>query len=128
MAKLADGGVVIQLTGEPVPDAAAITDALSRCGAELFNLEGSPVWIFEGRMLRVNDVVLRDLVPLYVFTKTPVVRGGKLEVVYVPVEIDDRVIRTILTGRDRHPRSGGEIKDLASRLPKVSAASIGMAA
>ena len=58
------------------------------------------------------------------------IRDGRPEAVFAPVALDERMVRTILTGNDPHPRTGGDLKggSLASRLPKVSAASLGLAA
>jgi hypothetical protein len=88
------------------------------------------MWLRDGELVPVNNVVLRELVSKYVFVKSLVVHNGKYEVACVPVTLDDQMIRAILTGHDPHPRTGGDIKGgpLAGRLPKVSAASIGLAA
>jgi hypothetical protein len=70
----------------------------------------------------------------FVVTSRPVNRGTadqeNWEVEYLPVVLDERRVRAILLGNDPNPRNGDGLRggSLASRLPKVSAAAIGLAA
>jgi hypothetical protein len=88
------------------------------------------LWITDGELVGVFGAVLGELASKYVFTNNPVVRDGKYGVVRAPVALTEQMARAILTGIDANTRTGGELKggSLAARLPKVSAASIGLAA
>jgi hypothetical protein len=50
------------------------------------------MWLRDGKLIGVNRDVLPELVSKYVFTKSVVAHGGKFEVVYVPVVLDERLI------------------------------------
>jgi hypothetical protein len=126
-----NGCVLVQLCGDSVTDCGTVADALVRCEvAHLFNKDGIPTWVRDGEFVQISGQVLRELASKYVVTRNLVMRDGRPEVEFVPVVLDERMVRTILLGIDANPRTGGELRggSFVSRLPKVSAAAIGLAA
>jgi hypothetical protein len=123
--------VLVRLFGDSVTDCSIVADALARCEvAHLFDLDGRAVWVRDGEFVQVNGLVLRELAGKFVVTKSLVMRDGRPEVEFVPVVLDERMVRAILLGNDPNPRTGGELRggSFVCRLPKVSAAAIGLAA
>jgi hypothetical protein len=68
-------------------------------------------WVRGGELVGVSGPVLRELVSKYLVTRRPVNRGTaeqqSWDVEYLPVALDERMVRAILLGNDPHPRTVG---------------------
>lgn len=113
------GRVLVQLSGDRVADASTVADALARSEADLFVEDDRVLWLTaaDGLVL-VTENVLKEIISKFVAIKKLGGIAEKPEVEYVPVDLDEQMVRTILLGQD--PRTGVPLKggSLASRLPK----------
>lgn len=114
------GRVLVQLSGDRVADASTVADALARSEADLFVEDDRVLWLTaaDGLVL-VTENVLKEIISKFVAIKKLGGIAEKPEVEYVPVDLDEQMVRTILLGQD--PRTGVPLKGggLASRLPKA---------
>jgi hypothetical protein len=120
MPKTPDGRILVQLNGDPLADAGVLADALAESDADLFIADDRLVVLNDGVLVPVVDTNLSEMLNKHLATKRLVMNGNsKWTVTYVPVTIDQRMIRILLTGTD--PRTREKIKGggLADRVPKV---------
>jgi hypothetical protein len=94
-------------------DACILADCIAGGNADLFDQDGSVMWVAAGRCVPVNPEVLREICKLFVVTKHPRENANGLwEVEYRPYESDQKTLHTLLMAKTRAEGS------LMARLPK----------
>ena len=114
------GRFLVRLSGDRVADASTVADALARSEADLFVEDDRVLWLTAADgLVVVTENVLKEIISKFVAIKKLGGIAEKPEVEYVPVNLDEQMVRTILLGQDPYtgvPLKGGS---LASRLPKA---------
>ena len=86
-----------------------LAECIANSKADLFNEDGSVIWIDAGKRIGVGTKVLAEIIAKYVVTAWPVNRGDKWTVEFRPVQIDEMALRALFK------EEGG----LIGRLPKA---------
>jgi hypothetical protein len=86
---------------DPIADASALTDAIVRSNADIFNHQERLVYLAAGTPapVQVNKNLLLEITQKHVACKRLVQRGESWEVEYHPPTPDDRILTAVLTGR-----------------------------
>jgi hypothetical protein len=100
------GRVLVQLSGDRVADASTVADALARSEADLFVEDDRVLWLTaaDGLVLVTEDV-LKEIISKFVAIKKLGGIAEKPEVEYVPVDLDEQMVRTH-TARPRSAHRG----------------------
>jgi len=94
----------------------SLADALAE-NVDLFNLDGSPVWLNKGQLVPMTMNVLHEIIPQHIATKELVNRGTEWVVEYVPYVPDPRTVRDLFSNERRE---GG----LLPRLTKITSSQV----
>ena len=112
----------------PVADVNAFADAIAEV-ADLFNLEGTLVWLNDGELIPVTKILLVKIITKFIARKRIKNIGTKWAVEYcsfefpisadIAVEPNDAVLNILLGTRQRVDQP--EIPGLLERVPRVTA-------
>jgi hypothetical protein len=113
---------------DPQEDLKILANAIAASDADLFDKDGSPIWITAGKSAPITPGVLRDICTRYVVTKQPRETTDGWSVEYCPYEPDEMTLRALLKEESglvqQLPKAPGEptrlkpqqVKEIQSRL------------
>jgi hypothetical protein len=77
-----------------------VADALAEY-VDLFNQDGTLLWLTDGKTTRVTPNVLAEIIPKHLATKRLVSREDKMVVEYIPLVLDPQSLRPFFTAEKR---------------------------